>query len=216
MKKVFFCILMASVAFIARSQQIYIETGMVASAFDYKNSEGNRLSNLKGSFRNTLGLGVRMPVMKSWNVSLGISNNKYGASGNDPVLGNYSEWDVSYLGVNLGADHEFFKPEMYNIEREGFSFCLKGGLSADFLLGGKQKLNSMVFDLSGEEEFDKPAFFANGGVRGNWYITRSYIAYVQYMFGRSFFFGAEGQEQLRYTTHTISLGFAVDLIYKRE
>ncbi len=55
-----------------------------------------------------------MSIMKSaWHLSFGVSNDKYGATSSDQVLGNYSEWDVSYLGVNLGVDYEFFKPPMY-------------------------------------------------------------------------------------------------------
>jgi hypothetical protein len=202
----------------ATSQQVYLETGMVISSFIYKNSNDNSLDNLKGSLRNSLGLGVRIPVMKSpWNVSLEVSNNKYGATTSDQALGNYSEWDVSYLGINLGCDYEFFKPPMQKVDREGFSFYLKGILATELLLSGKQKLNSQVFDLSGAEEFDKPVYFLKGGIGINYYLTRSYIVFAQYTFGRSILLGNySGQEKLNYMTHYVGLGFSVDLYYKRK
>ncbi len=218
MKKIFGCLLFLAFTLTARGQQVYLETGMVISSFDYKNSNGDRLSNLKGTYRNTLGLGARMPLMKSpWHLSFGVSNNKYGASGSDPVLGNYSEWDVSYLGLNLGVDYEFFKPMVHSSTQERFSFYLKGIMATEFLISGKQKLNSQVFDLSGVEEFDKPFYFAKGGIGVNYYLTNNYVVFAQYMFGRSLLIGNySGQEKLHYNTHSVSLGFSVDLILKRN
>lgn len=218
MKKFLISLVLASFVFAATAQQIFLETGMIISSFDYKTSEGSKIENLKGAVKNCFGLGVRMPVMKSqWHALLKFSDNKYGATGSDPELGNFSEWDVSYLGINLGADYEFFKPKMINIDRNGLSFFIRGLISTEFLLSGKQKLNSQVYDLSGEEEFDKPTFFVKGGIGGNYYLTRDYIVFAQYFFGRSLLFGNySGQEKLNYTTHAISLGITVDLTYKRK
>lgn len=217
MKRILGCLLFSALMFTAAGQQLYLNGGVVISSFDYKNSDGTSIENLKGTYRNTLGLGTRISVRKSpWHVSLGVSSSKYGATANDPELGNYSEWDVSYLGVNLGVDYEFFKPKMVNIDREGFSFYIKGAFATEFLISGKQKLNSQVFDLSGEEEFDKPVYFVKGGFSLNYYLTRSYILNCQYMFGRSILFGNyTGQEKLNYNTHAITIGFTVDIFYKR-
>jgi hypothetical protein len=218
MKKLLISMVLASFVYAAAAQQIFLETGMVISSFNYKTSDGSKLENLKGSVKSCFGLGVRIPVMKSqWNVLLEISDNKYGATSSDPELGNFSEWDVSYLGINLGADYEFFKPKMINIDRNGLSFYIRGLLASEFLLSGKQMLNSQVYDLSGEEEFDKPTFFVKGGIGGNYYLTRDYIVFAQYVFGRSILLGNySGQEKLNYITHAITLGITVDLTYKRK
>ncbi len=198
-------------------QQVYFETGKVLSSFDYKNSDGTPLADLKGTTQNSLGLGFRMSLFQSaFHVSLGVANNKYGATSSDPVLGNYSEWDVSYLDLNLGVDYEFFKPEMKNTDRYGFSVYVKGICATDFMLNGKQRLNSQVFDLSGVEEFDKPILFLKGAVGVYYYITRSYVPFLQYSLGKSFLVGNyTGQEKLRFLTHSITLGFSVNLIYKK-
>src|SRR4030042_1009362 len=213
MKSLFIPVLLSAFVLSASGQQFNIETGDFISSFLYKTSDGSSIENLKGTYRNTTGLGARMAVMKSpWHVSLMISSNKYGATSSDPDLGNFSEWDVSYLGVNLGVDYEFFKPKMINIDREGFSFYIKGAIASEFLLSGKQKLNSQVYDLSGEEEFDKPFFFAKGGIGGNYYLTRNYILFAQYLFGRSILLGNySGQEKLNYMTHAITMGFRLDI-----
>lgn len=217
MKKIFCFFLLTCLLSTANGQQIYLETGKVLSSFDYKNSAGAPLGDLKGTSQNSLGLGFRMPVLQSaFHVSLGVSNDKFGATSTDPALGNYSEWNVSYIGVNLGVDYEFLKPPVVSNDRQGFSFFVKGICATDFLINGKQRLNNMVFNLSGVEEFDKPVYFLKGGVGVYYYITRSYIAFSQYMFGRSILLGNySGQEQLHYVTHTITVGFSVNLIYKR-
>ncbi len=111
----------------------------------------------------------------------------------------------------------FLNPQCTNAERNGFSFYLKGIIATDFLINGKQRLNNQVFDLTGVEEFDKPVFFLKGGTGVNYYITRSYVAYVQYMFGRSILFGNyNGQEELHYIVHSVSIGFSISLLYKRK
>lgn len=218
MKNILACLFLSFFVFAAEGQQVFLETGLVISSFDYRTSDGSKIDNLKGAGKSCFGLGFRMPVMKSpWHAVIEVTNNNYGATSSDPDLGNFSEWDVSFLGINLGGDYEFFKPKMINIERNGLSFYIRGVAAAEFLMSGKQKLNSQVYDLSGEEEFDKPVFFAKGGIGGNYYLTRSYIVFAQYMFGRSILFGNHtGQEKLNYTTHAITLGITADLSYKRK
>jgi hypothetical protein len=213
MKKIFCCLFFACYVISASSQQVYLITGKVLSSFDYKDSEGNTPGDMKGTSQNSLGLGVRTSIFKSaWNISFEAANDKFGATCSDQLLGNYSEWDVSYLGLNLGIDYEFFKPNMFKNEREGFSFYLKGIFATDLLLNGKQRLNNQVFDLAGVEEFDKPVLFLKGGSGVRYYITRNYVAFAQYMFGRSILPGNYNkQEKLNFITHSVSLGFSVSL-----
>lgn len=217
MKKIFGLLLFAWLILTVNGQQIYFETGKVLSLFDYKNSDGTSFTDLKGTTQNSLGLGFRMSLFQSpCHFSFGVSNIKYGATRSDPVLGNYSEWDVSYVDLNLGVDYEFFKPEMKNIDRHGFSFYVKGICATDLMLNGKQRLNSQVFDLSGVEEFDKPVIFLRGAAGIYYYITRSYVPFLQYSLGRSFLLGNyAGQEKLRYMTHSVTLGISVNLVYKK-
>ena len=149
-------------------------------------------------------------------VSFGGEYNKLAATSSDPALGNYLEWDASFAGANLGVDYEFFKPSANRNVDVGFSFYLKGAVAADFMISGTRKLNNQATDLTGVEEFDKPLYFIRGGIGGNYYISRTFIVYAQYMFGRSSLFGDyTDQEQLRFLTHTISIGLGINLFYNR-
>ena len=216
MKKILGCLLFSLFAFAASSQIIYFETGKTLSSFDYKNSAGTPLKNLKGSNQNSLGIGVKESLFHSpWHISFDAAYNRYGSMGSDPILGNYYEWDVTYLGANLGFEYEFFKPETNYNEQHGFSFYLKTSVAAEFLLDGTQNLNNQISNLKGVEEFDKPFYFLRGGVGLNYYISKTFVVFAQYMGGKSFLVGSSAnQEQLHLITHNISIGFSINLMYK--
>jgi len=217
MKKILGCILIVFFAGTVSSQIIYLETGKVLATFDYKNSDGERLGDLSGSNENNIGLGARMAILGSpVHVSLGGEYFKLAASSSDPALGNYLEWDASFAGPNLGVDFEFFKPSANRNVEVGFSFYVKAAAAADFMVSGTRKLNNQATDLTGVEEFDKPLYFIRGGIGGNYYISRTFVVYAQYMFGRSSLFGDyTDQEQLRFLSHTISIGLGINLFYNR-
>jgi len=201
----------------ASGQIIYFETGKTISSFDYKNTAGASLQNLKGSNQNSLAVGLRMPLNQTaWHLSFDAAYNRYVVKGSDPILGNYFEWDVNYLGANFGIDYEFYKPpENYN-EQHGFSFYIKASVAAEFLLNGTQNLNNQINDLAGVEEFDKPFYFIRGGVGLNYYINKSYVVFAQYTGGRSFLIGNyKDKEKLNLVTHNISIGLAINLFYVR-
>ena len=60
MKKILSCLLFTSFMLTAGSQIIYLETGKILATFDYKNSDGDKLSDLSGSNENNVALGARM------------------------------------------------------------------------------------------------------------------------------------------------------------
>lgn len=217
MKKIIGCLLLTSLVITANSQIIFLETGKVLASFNYKNSDGDRLDELSGSNENNVTLGARMALAGSaLHASLGAEYQKFSSSTSDPALGYYLEWDAAFAGANLGIDYEFFKPSANRNTDVGFSFYLKGAAAVDFMISGTQKLNSQASDLTGVEEFDKPLYFVRGGIGGNYYISRSFVVYAQYMFGRSSLFGNyANQEQLRFITHTISIGLGINLFYNR-
>ena len=217
MKRITFIFLMALYILPAQSQLLYFETGKVFSSFDYKNSSGKSLSNLVGSNENNLGLGFRMPVHKSaLHLLIGASYNKQGAEGSDAALGNYYSWDFHTLGLNAGIDYEFFMPPINQNEQKGLSFLIRAGLETDFLTNGTQRINNQVYDLAGKEEFDKPFYFLKAGAAVNYYISKMFVVYVQYMYGQSILFGDyTKKEQLKFITHNISVGLSIRLFNYR-
>ena len=203
-------ILLLSFWFIpAKGQQLYMEFGRVLSSFDYEDSEGHSLNNLTGASNNWMAVGYRAPIaQKKWFLLGGVSYARYGAKGSDPALDNYYSWDVSYLGANGGVEYEFFKQQNFFTDQDGFSFYTRVAIATEFLLQGTQVVNNQVYNLVGEEQFDKPVFFARGGVGANYCVSRKLAVFLQYMGGKSFliFGGSDDKEKLQYVTHSFSFG----------
>lgn len=197
-----------------------LEYGKIISTFNYKNSDGESLENLENKTNNSLRLGWRMHFKTSkLYVLSGISYNKYGAKGSDPVLGNYYDWDVNYVGVNLGAGYEFFKTKsFYNFPyvqpQQGITCYIQASVASDFLVQGTQTINSDIYDLIGVEQFDKPFIFVYGGIGVAYYATKTISVNGMYTYGKSFSVfksNSNDNEILNYTTHNFSMGVSISL-----
>lgn len=197
-----------------------LEFGKIISTFDYLNSDGEKLDNLENQTNNSLRLGWRMHFKTSKLYLLsGISYNKYGAKGSDPSLGNYFDWDVNYVGVNLGVGYEFFKLKSYYnfpyvTSGQGITCFLQASIASEFLVQGTQTINNEIFNLAGVEQFDKPFIFAYGGIGVAYYASKTISVNGMYKYGQSFsVFKSESNdlEKLNFITHSFSLGISISL-----
>jgi len=167
-----------------------------------------------------LAIGFNLPFTKSDIYILSaIAYNKYGAQCSDEILGNYYEWNVNYLLINLGVGYEFLKSNsqlnLKNTNSESaFTFYAQVCTGTEFLLQGTQIINNQVYNLKDAEQFNKPLILAQGGIGAKYYASKSISVYIQYMGGKSFsVFKADSgdQEKLNFVTHTISLGIGIIL-----
>jgi hypothetical protein len=220
MRKIFLSIVFNFLSLLSFAQQISLEYGKVFSSFDYTNSNGEKLQNMHGSVNNHLALGINLPLKKSDFYFLsGMALNSYGAQFSDEVLGNYFDWKVNYLDVNIGCGYEFFKSNsMINFKNtnseSAFTLYTQFYTGAEFLMQGTQTNNRQVYDLKGEEQFKKPLLLLQGGLGLKYYASKSILVYLQYMGGKSFsVFKPESgdNEKLNFITHTISLGIGMVL-----
>ncbi len=205
-KLLFLILITASISM--NSQQLYFEYSKTSSSFDYKNSQGIGLLNILPKTNNNLGAGYRFPAVKNkLNIILGLSYNSYGAFGSDEILDNYYEWDVAYVGLNIGLDYKIFTTRQ-------LLFSFKTTLSTEFLVQGNQTLNNQVFNLVGEEEFNQSFFFVNAGLTMQYPINDNTSIYGQYMVGKSFSAFKEStidNEQLNIFSHGFGIGIIVKL-----
>ncbi len=191
-----------------QSQQLFFEFNKTSSTFDYKNSQGQGLTNILPKSNNNMGIGYRFPAIKNkLSVVIGLSYNNYGAIGSDQILDNFYEWDITYAGLNVGFDYKL-------LEMRDLLFSFKTNLSTEFLVQGAQTLNNQVFNLVGEDEFNQSLFFVNAGLTMQYPISDKASIYAQYMFGKSFTVFKENSidnEKLNIFAHGIGIGIIVKL-----
>jgi len=215
MRKIIMLLFLSLGAFVSRGQQISISYGRILSSFDYEDSNGNALDNLSGASNNSMAIGYRTPIAKAkWFITAGASYNKYGAKGSDNTIDKYYSWDVSYVAANVGIDYEFLKQQSFFKDQDGLSFYLKAGISTEFMVQGTQVINNQLFDLKGVEQFDRPVFFARGGIGANYCVSRRLAVFLEYMGGKSFnVFGKDSgdQEKLQYVSHAFRFGLLISL-----
>jgi len=192
------------------AQQLYLETGKTVSSFDYKNSQGNKLNNLQTTTHNFMALGYRNQILtKNLFASLGANYADYGAIGSDDVVGNFMEWNLTYLEFNFGLDYELFT--LHKIK-----FYTKGTAALGLLLRGTQTLNNRVINLKNNDEFDKTLTNLKVGAGLSHPISDKLSVYVQYMYGKSLDQKNDteqsiGEESLKIESHNISFGLLINL-----
>ncbi|GAA4277079.1 OmpA family protein [Aquimarina mytili] len=187
-----------------KSQQLYLEAGKTISSFDFKNSLGGELENLRATDHTFLSLGYRKSVFTE-RLFLNVTGNysTYGSIGSDRALDNFFEWDITYIGINAGFDYEFYKPG-------DFTFYIKTTAAAEFLIQGTQTLNNQVFNLAGEDDFDTPIYFFRGGLGVQYKVSQKLTAFTQYMYGIAGTF-KDIQGDLKINAHTFGLGLLIHL-----
>jgi hypothetical protein len=189
----------------AEAQQVWGELGRVSTTFDYEDSDGAAIENLSSSTHFSYAAGYRK-IMKGrlfWHA--GLTFNRFGMVGSDPLYDNQYSWDLSYIGPTGGLDMELFR-------KKAFRFYARIAAEPQFMIKGRQQINNQYYDLKGVEQFDRPFLFAKGGFGINYCADQMVAVTLRYQYGKGFPIGkTEDTELLRLNTHTISLGVLISL-----
>ena len=211
--RIYISMLFLATALSSFSQEVFLEGGLTTSNFEFTNSNGQELENLNSVRKGYLSVGFSHEIStEGLNVSVGASHNSYGSVGSDDVLGTFFEYDVDYLGINLGFDYELFT--FYD-----FTPFLKVNASYEFLLQGTQRLNNQVFNLKGVEEFDDAGIFFRGGLGVSYPISEKSTIYVLYTYGQSLDLedtSPNSNEKLKIYMNNIGIGFTLSLPPTKE
>lgn len=190
-----------------QAQQLFAEGGVTNTRFVYKDAQGASLSNLLGASKGHLAIGFKTPINRgnTFFVRMGASYTNYGAIGSDPILDNYFEYDINYIGANVGLDLQLFRL------RE-FRFLLRSSFGGEVLVLGTQTLNNQVFNLYGNDEFKNLMFFIRGGPEGQYPISRYAKLTLHYSYGQSIGVAAQGDDEtLNFNIHQFSIGILINL-----
>lgn len=208
MKKITLLLVLFMATSIATAQQIYVEGGKTLSTFDYKNSQGNSLDNLQATAHSFMALGYRNELFtKNLNFSAGLHYAGYGAIGSDDVVGNFMEWEASYVGLNAGLDYNLFKIKKAHV-------YVKGSVSAAFFVQGMQTLNNSVIDLKNNDDFDTTLVTMQAGAGFSHPISENLSFYLQYVYGKSLDM-ASGDAELKFKSNNVGFGLLIDISKKQ-
>ncbi|PHR69594.1 MAG: hypothetical protein COA67_09270 [Lutibacter sp.] len=191
------------------AQQIILESGKSMTSFEFKDSQGTKLENLQGTTQNYIFLGFRKNAIKDFlHVLVGTSMNSYGTIGSDNAVNNYYEWETTYLGFLAGVDIKLLKIKK-------MTFYLRGTTSVEFLLQGTQIVNNNVYDLVGEEDFDKSNIFFRGGAVLEYPLSDIVNISLQYKYGKSKQLKNDSshsnQARIKFKSHDIGFGLIINL-----
>ena len=138
------------------SQNIFLNTGVNLTTYDYKNSSGGSSENVLSSNGMFYELGYSVPLdfskrSRGWGrysrmqFETSFTLNDYNATGGNS-LDNY-DWNSQYAGLRTGVEYMVFPNNTVTLSVEGsFGF--------ETLLNGKQKIGGETFNLKDSEEFN--------------------------------------------------------------
>ncbi|MEK9603099.1 MAG: hypothetical protein VW127_01590 [Flavobacteriaceae bacterium] len=204
MKKLILILTLLIGTSIVSAQKIHFESGITTSKFDYQNSNGNPLMNLKQVNGRYLAFGYSQKLFtENLYLKLDFNYSSYGSIGSDIDFGNFMEWEVSYAGAGLSFD-------LVLLTYKKLKLTATGGGSAALLHRGNQIINNTVTGLKGNPDFDGTLFtpFFGGGF--SYPATDNLDFFVKYINGKSLDI-AKGRETLKFESSTISFGVMIGI-----
>ncbi len=189
-------------------QQIMVETGKSITSFDFNDVQSVALSNLQSTTQGYISFGYRHKLVKeTLFLVAGGSVNSYGAKGSDNSQ-NYYAWETTYLGFNAGLDVKV-------AELGNMLLTLRITASPEFIIQGTQTLNNQVFNIVGEEDFDKVNLFLRAGAMVEYSLTYTTSLFAQYKYGQSTQLRSPSlndvQGKLKLQAHDIGFGLLIKL-----
>lgn len=199
----------------AFSQQMSLKAGQSFSKLKFEDSQGNELGNLLSVNHFFMAAGYRTALWPDQLNSklfgnLGLRFSGYGSKGSDATLDNYYEWDLSYLGLSLGLDYEFY-------EVGNFAGFVSIKVSPELMIRGSQtitgpqNINNGVYDLMGEEDFNTPITFFRGGIGARYQLASNASMFIEYTYGKSYSFFDSGADKLNILAQYFGVGVFADI-----
>jgi hypothetical protein len=209
MKKLIIILTLILGANIVSAQRLHLESGVSVNNFDYKNSNGVRLQNLKAVNGNYLGFGYSQELFtEKLLLKVDFNYSTYGSIGSDPDYGNFIEWDLSYAGIAIGFD-------LVALTFKKIELKAKGGASAARLLRGYQIINNVVTGLNGNEDFKGTLITPFLGLGLAYPVMENLDFYIQFISGKSMDI-LDSREILKIESNTLSFGVMINLSRERR
>lgn len=186
------------------AQGYYFNFGQNYTKYDYKNSQGQRNSNLKSDNGITVDFGYQWVISNNekWHYKAGLSFQQFNAKGqNDTFI--YS-WVTNYLGIQNSLSYD-----IYTSSDEDFVLNLNSGFTASKIIKGEQLINNSSYDLTNENEFKGLFIQPHLGIENEIKINDFVVLGIGYRFSKAIRASKPQNESLNF----INNAFYINLKY---
>lgn len=188
------------------SQEIFFKAGKNFTQYNYKNSLGKTLSGLEGSsgLNYELGFeffldGVSNSLESHFSYSASLILNQFNSKAGN--VNNTYVWITNYLGIqNMVYASVLTSPNsLYNLK-------VKAGVNTSTIIGGKQYINNVVYNLKKYDEFKGIVIQPVIGIEFRFEITRELSMNFSYSFSKAYNTSNKSAEKLSFTNNQLQLG----------
>lgn len=189
------------------AQGYYFNFGQNFTKYDYKNSLGQRNSNLKSDNGIMLDFGYQWNVSdnEKWHYKAGLSFQQFNAKGQNDTF-NYS-WVTNYLGIQNTISYDIYKSS-----DEDFIINLNSGFTASKIIKGEQLINNSSYDLTNENEFKGLFLQPHLGIENEIKINDFAVLGLGYRFSKAIRASTPESESLNFINNAFYINFKY-LIY---
>ena len=186
----------------SNAQGYYFNFGQNFTKYDYKNSQGQRNSNLKSDNGITVDFGYQWIISdnEKWHYKAGLSFQQFNAKGQNDTF-NYS-WVTNYLGIQNGVSYD-----VYTSSDEDFVINLNTGFTASKIIKGEQLINNSSYDLTKENEFKGLFLQPHLGVENEIKLNDFAVLGLGYRFSKAIRSSTPESESLNFINNAFYINF---------
>jgi hypothetical protein len=202
MRQLSFIIILFISVTTANAQGYYFNFGQNFTKYDYKNSLGQRNSNIKSDNGFMVDFGYQWNISSNanWQYKAGLSFQQFNAVGKNATY-DYS-WKTDYLGIQNSLSYN-----IYTSNDEEVSFRINAGFTGSKIIKGEQMINNTRFNLTKEEDFKGLYLQPHLGLENEFFINESIKIGLGYRFSKAFRLSSDSKETLNFINNAIYLNF---------
>jgi hypothetical protein len=202
MKQLHFIMLLFITGTAANAQGYYFNLGQNFTTYDYKNSSGQRNSNIKSDNGLMVDFGYQWIVSndRKWQYKAGLSYQQFNAIGRNVAFA-YS-WNSNYLGIQNSISYE-----IYTTYGKEVTVKINSGFTGTTIINGEQTIDNTSYDLTRQEEYKGLFLQPHIGLENDYYINESIRLGIGYRFSKAIRIGSNAPESLNFTNNTFYLNF---------
>ena len=186
----------------ANAQGYYFNFGQNFTKYDYKNSLGQRNSNIKSDNGIMADFGYQWHISSNekWQYKAGLSYQQFNATGKSASF-DYS-WTTNYLGIQNSLSYN-----LYTSNDDEVSIKINSGFTGSKIIKGEQMIDNVRYNLTKEEEFKGLFLQPHLGIENEFLINESIKIGLGYRFSKAFRLNSDSKEKLNFINNTLYLNF---------